>query len=90
MDKCENRRLEYLWGTFLRTLRKKKSIFLKNGRARSERSIGREDSARGIGARISREGLGKMSWHSSVCVRVRYAKAIPRRRGIAYPQHAES
>ena len=50
----------------------------------------REDSARGIGARISREGLGKMSWHSSVCVRVRYAKTIPRGRGIAYLQYAES
>ena len=47
-------------------------------------SFGREDSARGIGARISREGLGKMSWRSSVCVRVRYPKTIPRRRGIAY------
>ena len=52
--------------------------------------FGREDSARGIGARISREGLGKMSWHSSVCVRMRYAKTIPRRRGIACPQHAEN
>ena len=57
MDKCENRRLEYLWGTFSRAQRKKKSIFLKNGRARSERSIGREDSVRGIGAWISRGGL---------------------------------
>ncbi len=84
MDKCENRRLEYLWGTFLRALRKKKSIFFENGRARSERSIGREDSARGIGAWFSREGLGKMPWHSSVCARMRYAKTIPRRRGIAF------
>ena len=75
---------------FANAAEEKIDFFLKNGRARSERSIGREDSVRGIGARISREGLGKMSWHSSVCVRVRYAKAIPRRRGIAYPQHAES
>ena len=29
-------------------------------------------------------------WHSSACARVRYAKTIPRCRGIAYPQHAES
>ena len=50
----------------------------------------REDSVRVIGTRISIEGLGKMSWHSSVCVRVRYAKTIPRGRGIAYLQYAES
>jgi len=29
-------------------------------------------------------------WRSSVCARVRYAKTIPRRRGIAYLQYAES
>ena len=52
--------------------------------------FGREDSVRGIGAWISREGLGKMSWHSSACARARYAKTIPRRRGIVYLQCAEN
>ena len=94
MDKCENRRLEYLWGAFLRALRKKKSIFFENGNRRGDSGpgpeFGREDSARGIGARISREGPEKMPWHSSACVRARYAKTIPRGRGIAYLQYAES
>ena len=31
-----------------------------------------------------------MSWRSSACTRVRYAKTIPRGRGIAYLQYAES
>ena len=44
----------------------------------------REDSVRVIGTRISIEGLGKMSWRSSACTRVRYAKTIPRCRGIAF------
>ena len=94
MDKCENRRLEYLWGAFLRALRKKKSIFFENGSRRGDSGPGpefwREDSVRGIGAWISRGGLEKMPWHSSACVRVRYAKTIPRIRGIAYQQYAEN
>ena len=53
-------------------------------------SFGREDSARGIGARISIKGLGKISWRSSVCARARYAKTIPRGRGIVYPQRTEN
>ena len=71
-----------------------KIVFFENSSQRGDSGPGpefwREDSVRGIGARISREGLGKMSWHSSVCTRVRYAKTIPRRRGIVYPQRAES
>ena len=52
MDKCENRRLEYLWGTFLRTLRKKKSIFLKM-------AVGEEtlDLVLSFGEKIRREEL---------------------------------
>ena len=51
--------------------------------------FGREDLVRGIGAWISRGGLEKMPWHSSACTRVRYAKTIPRIRGIVYQQYAE-
>ena len=65
-----------------------KIVFFENGSQRGDSGPGpefwREDSVRGIGTRISREGLGKMSWHSSVCVRVRYAKTIPLCRGIVF------
>lgn len=78
-----------LVGHIFESAAEEKIVFFENNRAISERSVGREDSVRGIGAWISREGLGKMSWHSSACARARYAKTIPRRRGIAYPQRAE-
>ena len=79
-----------LVGHIFESAAEEKIVFFENNRAISERSVGREDSVRGIGAWISREGLGKMPWHSSVCVRVCYAKTIPRGRGIVYLQHADS
>ena len=67
-----------------------KIVFFEKRPGEIREKFGREDSARGIGTRISIEGLGKMSWRSSACTRVRYAKTIPRGRGIAYLQYAES
>ena len=79
-----------LVGHIFESAAEEKIVFFENNRAISERSVGREDSVRGIGAWISSEGLGKMPWHSSACTRVRYAKTIPRGRGIVYPQRTEN
>ena len=67
-----------------------KIVFFEKRTGEIREKFGREDSVRGIGTRILIEGLGKMSWRSSACTRVRYAKTIPRCRGIVFAYCADN
>ena len=90
MDKCENRRLEYLWGTFSRAQRKKKSIFFE----KRPGEIREKYWARRFGERNRSVDFERRTRKNVLALKCLYKSALCKNdsphQGIAYQQCAES